>query len=83
MNKKETICIDFDGVIHSGGSCGGNIQGVPINGSQEALKILSKKYNVVILTSRNKFRFKEMRLWMKKWGFGKYKITNKKLPALE
>jgi ribonucleotide monophosphatase NagD (HAD superfamily) len=84
MNKKETICIDFDGVIHqySQGHYDGSIYDLPVEGAQEALKTLSKKYEVVILTSRNRFRFKEMREWMKRWGFDKYKITNRKLPAV-
>jgi len=50
------IAIDFDGVIHNfdkgwhDGTCYGN----PMPGSIEAIKTLSKKYNIVLFTAKVK-----------------------------
>ena len=48
------IAIDFDGVLHNfdKGFHDGTCYGEPIEGSIEALKILSKKYNVIIYSSK-------------------------------
>jgi hypothetical protein len=51
-----TIAIDFDGVIHDAyqgwgdGTCYGN----PLPGSIDAIKELSKKYDIVIFTAKAK-----------------------------
>ena len=52
--SKQTIAIDFDGVIHkySKGWHDGTIYDGPVEGSLEAVKKLSKKYDVVIFTAR-------------------------------
>ena len=50
-NELKNIAIDFDGVVHTfdkgwhDGTCYGN----PIAGSLEAIKILAKKYNIIIM----------------------------------
>ena len=48
------IAVDFDGVLHNfdKGFYDGTCYGEPIEGSLEALKILSKKYNVIIYSSK-------------------------------
>ena len=48
------IAVDFDGVLHNfdKGFYDGTCYGEPIEGSIEALKILSKKYNVIIYSSK-------------------------------
>ena len=50
------LAIDFDGVIHknSRGFYDGTIYDVPIEGSREALELLSKKYNIVLCTCKAK-----------------------------
>ncbi|MBG17585.1 MAG: hypothetical protein CMB77_04455 [Euryarchaeota archaeon] len=50
------LAIDFDGVIHknSMGFYDGTIYDDPIEGSRNALKILSQKYNVVLFTCKAK-----------------------------
>jgi hypothetical protein len=50
------IAIDFDGVVHTfdKGFHDGTCYGDPIEGSLEAIKELSKKYNVVIFTAKAK-----------------------------
>ncbi len=53
--RKRTICLDFDGVIHSyrSGWCGATvIPDPPIHGSREAISTLRTQYRVVVLSSR-------------------------------
>jgi hypothetical protein len=54
--ESKTIAIDFDGVIHSFefGFHDGTIYGTPIEGSIDALKSLSQKYNLVLYTAKAK-----------------------------
>ena len=50
------IAIDFDGVIHknSKGFYDGTVYDEPIEGALEAIKKLSKKYDIVIFTAKAK-----------------------------
>ena len=50
------IGIDFDGVIHknSKGFFDGTVYDEPIKGSLEALKRISKKYDIIIFTAKAK-----------------------------
>jgi len=50
------IAIDFDGVVHifDKGFHDGTCYGEPIEGALEAIKELSKKYNVIIFTAKAK-----------------------------
>ena len=50
------IAIDFDGVIHTfdKGFHDGTCYGDPIEGSLEAIKELSKKFNIIIFTAKAK-----------------------------
>jgi len=53
-NETDTLAIDFDGVIHDHnlGFHDGTVYGNPIPGAIEAIKKLSKKYNIVIFTCK-------------------------------
>ena len=55
-NEKQNLAIDFDGVIHNAnkGWHDGTCYGDPLPGSLEAIKELSKKYNIVIFTAKCK-----------------------------
>lgn len=55
-DETKNIAVDFDGVIHknSKGYFDGTIYDEPIEGSKEALRELSKKYDVVIFTAKAK-----------------------------
>lgn len=80
VNNKEkpTIAVDFDGVIHeySQGWKDGSIYDIPKKGVKEALERLSKKYKIVIFSTRNhdrtikgemqKNQIKEMSDWLDK-----------------
>jgi len=52
----KNIAIDFDGVVHTfdKGFHDGTCYGEPIEGSLEAIKALSEKYNVIIFTAKAK-----------------------------
>lgn len=54
--EAQNIAIDFDGVIHTCnmGFHDGTIYGDPIPGSVDAVKNLSKKYNIIIYTAKAK-----------------------------
>ena len=55
-DELNNIAIDFDGVIHNfdKGWHDGTCYGEPLPGSLEAIKILSKKYNIIIFTAKAK-----------------------------
>ena len=52
----KNIAIDFDGVVHNfnKGYHDGTCYGEPLPGSLEAIRELSKKYNIVIFTAKAK-----------------------------
>ena len=55
-NELNNVAIDFDGVIHDfdKGWHDGTCYGEPLPGSIEAIKNLSKKYNIIIFTAKAK-----------------------------
>lgn len=55
-NEAKNLAIDFDGVIHNmdKGFYDGTCYGDPLPGSLDALKELSKKYNIIIYTAKAK-----------------------------
>ena len=55
-SEKKNLVIDFDGVIHNAdkGWHDGTCYGDPLPGSLEALRNLSKEYNIVIFTAKAK-----------------------------
>lgn len=54
--QSKNIAIDFDGVIHNSdlGWHDGTCYGLPINGSLDSIKELSKKYKIIIFTAKAK-----------------------------
>jgi hypothetical protein len=54
IQESKNLAIDFDGVIHknSKGFYDGTVYDEPINGSYEALKSLSKNYNLIIFSAK-------------------------------
>ena len=88
---KQTIAIDFDGVIHkySKGFQDGSIYDEPIEGVKEALKKLSKKFRIVIFTTRlnpcfdNEEKMNEdITNWLVKHEIYHDELTNNKPPAI-
>tara|TARA_B100000029_G_scaffold438009_1_gene453562 strand:- start:1184 stop:1573 length:390 start_codon:yes stop_codon:yes gene_type:complete len=77
------LAIDFDGVIHTfdKGYHDGTCYGQPIKGTKEALEKLSKKYNIIIFSSKvkpdrplvnNKTGMELVKDWLKKHDLLKY-----------
>jgi hypothetical protein len=55
-NQSNVLAIDFDGVLHNAydGWGDGTCYGDPIPGSINAIKFLSKKYDIIIFTAKAK-----------------------------
>ena len=55
-SQENNLAIDFDGVIHcfDKGYYDGTCYGEPIEGTKNALKLLSKKYTLIIFTAKVK-----------------------------
>ena len=90
-NEKNQISIDFDGVIHSFdlGWHDGTCYGKPIPGSLEAIKQISKNYDVIIHTAKikndrphvnGKTGRQLVEEWLEKYGFTEYikELTSEK-----
>lgn len=84
LDKKKTIAIDFDGVIHaySKGFQGlNNAYDEPHPGAIEGIKALAKMgYRLIIVSSRNT---SVINRWLLKYGISQYfdEVTNIKRPA--
>jgi hypothetical protein len=81
--SKRVIALDFDGVIHddSKGFHDGTIYGLPIDGTESALKELSKNYKLIIFTCKanpkrplvdDKTGIELIWEWLEKWNFRQY-----------
>lgn len=55
-NEANNLAIDFDGVIHDAylGFHDGTCYGLPVEGSLEAIKELSKSFRIIIFTAKAK-----------------------------
>lgn len=79
-NKKPTLLIDFDGVLHDYKGWNGEVPtGGPIPGSRAAMCKLETKYHLVCFTTRPA---DFVQVWLMKYGFPSMKITNIKEPAV-
>ena len=86
--SEKTIAVDFDGVCHaySKGYHTGKIYDPPKPGTKQALELLSKKYKLVLFTTRALLDgTEEIVKWLKKYDLEKYfvKITYKKVPFVK
>lgn len=86
--EDKTLALDLDGVVHkySKGFHTGDLYDPPITGTKEALEFLSKKYTLVLFTTRALLHGTEdIVKWLEKYGLRKYfkKITYKKIPAIK
>ena len=95
LDQEKNLGIDFDGVIHDDnlGFHDGTVYGLPIKGSLEAIKLLSKHFNIIIFTAKakkdrpivnGKTGTELVREWLKKHDVLKYvsDITAEKPRAL-
>lgn len=84
-NEKNNIAVDFDGVVHEFRGWGdGTCYGDPINGSIEAIKLLSEKYNVIIFSAKvrpdrplvhGKTGLELVEQWLEKHGLMDYIVS--------
>ena len=94
-DEKTNIGIDFDGVIHknSKGYFDGTVYDTPIGGSKEAIKLISKKYDIIIFTAKakpdrplinGKTGVELVWEWLNLHGFAKYikEVTSEKPRAV-
>ena len=92
---KENLAIDFDGVIHdwSKGWHDGTCYGDPIKGAIEAVKFLSREFNIIIFSAKckpdrplvnNKTGKELVTEWLEKYGLLEYitEITHEKPRAI-
>lgn len=89
LEKKKTVAVDFDGVIHMYTTpINGNEQHLvhdePVPGAKEWIEELIKHFNVVILTARHlsKGGLEAAREWLRKWGFPELEVTGTKPGAV-
>lgn len=79
-NKKPTLLVDFDGVLHDYKGWDGNQPtGGPLPKSRAAMCSLEAKYRLICFTTRPA-DFVEP--WLRKWGFPTMTVTNIKEPAV-
>jgi trehalose-6-phosphatase len=82
--KKNTIAIDFDGVIHRyslGWQGMDNAYDPPMDGAAEALRSLAETgHRIVVFSSRDTTVIQN---WLKKYALEQYvaEVTNTKIPA--
>jgi len=64
VSQLRTLAIDFDGVVHAYGKGwhGGVIYDAPVEGCLEALRQLSKRYDLVLFTARHDLE--AVHLWL-------------------
>ena len=90
-NELNNVAIDFDGVIHNfdKGWHDGTCYGEPLPGSINAIKSLSKKYNIIIFTAKakknrplvnGKTGVELVKEWLEKYGLTDFvsEITSEK-----
>ncbi len=82
----ETICVDFDGVLHSytSGWTGPVPEDPPMDGALEFINWLHEQgAKVVVLTTRAKTEEgkKATEDWLKRYNFPSLSVTDKKIPA--
>ena len=83
MSNRKILCFDFDGVIHSymsGWNGYTNADDKPVEGIKEALNILKEEYEIVIYSSRCKYKegIACIKNYMKKYNLFYDSISDKK-----
>ena len=87
QRARRTICLDFDGVLHSyrSGWCGAEvIPDPPIHGTREAVARLRQQYRVVIHSARchSEAGRKAVESWLKRHEILVDEVCEHKPPAL-
>lgn len=79
MPRRQTLLIDFDGVLHDyKGWNGPEAVNGPINKARAAMHSLASTYNLVCFSTRDKVVIER---WLRHYGFPEMRVTNHKEPA--
>lgn len=79
MPQRQTLLIDFDGVLHNYKGWEGELSlHNPIPNARKALYLLVDKYRLICFTTR---KAEIVTAWLKLHGFPEMKVTNIKEPA--
>jgi hypothetical protein len=86
LRRRRTICLDFDGVLHSyrSGWCGAEvIPDPPLHGTREAIARLRKTYRVVVHSARcvSEEGCKAIEAWLRKHHIEVDEVCRHKPPA--
>jgi len=86
MAWKPTLCLDFDGVIHSYSSgyvCDEEIPDPPVEGAKEFILEAMEHFTVVVHSGRCKSPdgIKAIEQWLEDWGFPPIPVLDYKPPA--
>ena len=78
---KQTVCVDFDGVLNNYKGYDGDNLGTPREGAKEFLQELNKNYRVIILSART---YSKIIKWLDDNDLWEYvaDVTSFKPPAL-
>ena len=83
--KRRTICLDFDGVLHSyrSGWCGAEVIPDPLHGSREAIARLRKTFRDVVHSARcvSEEGCKAIEAWLRKHHIEVDEVCRHKPPA--
>jgi hypothetical protein len=84
--RRRTVCLDFDGVIHSytSGWCGESIiPDAPIHGTRAAIERLRKRYRIVVHSARccSEEGCEAIAAWLKKYEIEVDEVCRHKPPA--
>ena len=76
-NKKQSIAIDFDGVLNTYTGFDGDNLGKPRQGAKEFLETLSKEYNIIIFSARS---YTKIIPWLNKYKLVRFvhNVTSQK-----
>ncbi len=85
--SKQTVCVDFDGVIHKAitpWTGDRNIPDEPVDGAIGWLTLMTDAFNVVILSSRARTHEGEVAIlkWLVARGITGFEVTAIKPPAI-
>lgn len=79
----DVICVDFDRTLMDHENVApGHKMGYPEQGAVEALELLSRKYKIVILTSRTPAQHRIVEQWLNYFNIPFDRVTNVKPEAI-
>lgn len=78
MAYKQTLALDFDGVLHNYTGWNGGVLGEPLTNARHACKLLARHFKLVCFTARENTG--EVADWLRRHGFPLMEVTREKGP---